>query len=209
MKTQLTEPALRHRFFSILSLMPLMPLMLATMLGTALAQDSWKIWTSAASTGTVDEEDLNKVVFTGPIASFNPAMHEGTATIRYNVVAVDGLFANPTPTSWPALTIRYRDNGASEHVVVRLKEYILAGTGAGTINTLITLDSDDYPQIPGMQSQSIGNCGRFGKFDFAEPNIIRVYFVEAELTKGVNGAPRLGGLSISRYGVCQGAFQQP
>lgn len=183
---------------------------LLTVLSTsASAQDSWKIWTAAASTGTVDEEDVNRVVFSGPYASFNPALHEGTATIRYNVVAVDGLFASPTPTSWPALIMRYRDNGPNERVVVRLKEYILAGPGAGSINTLITLDSDLYPQIPGMQSQSIGNCGQFSKFEFAGPDIARVYFLEAEITKGAGGAPRLGGLAISRYGVCQGVFQQP
>jgi hypothetical protein len=184
-------------------------LMLAAMIGTASAQDSWKIWTSAASTGTVDEEDLNKILFTDSLALFNPAAPAGVATIRYNVVAVDGLFASPTPTSWPALTIRYRDNGPNERVVVRLKEYILAGPGAGTTNTLITLDSDLYPQIAAMQSQSIGNCGVFDKFEFAGPGIIRIYFLEAEMTKGASGSPRLGGLAISRYGVCQGSFTQP
>jgi hypothetical protein len=200
MKPQITRSAFSSRFLcgSLL--------ILAAMIGTASAQDSWKIWTSAASTGTVDEEDLNKIIYSDSLALFNPAVPAGAATIRYNVVAVDGLFANLTPTSWPALTIRYRDNGPNERVVVRLKEYILAGPGAGTTSTLITLDSDLYPQIPAMQSQSIGNCGQFGQFEFAGPNIIRIYFLEAEITKGANGSPRLGGLAISRYGVCQGGF---
>lgn len=183
--------------------------LLAALLISATAQDSWKIWTAAASTGTVDEEDVNKVVFNGPIASFNPAMHEGAAIIRYNVVAVDGLFANLTPTSWPALIVRYRDNGANERVVVRLKEYILAGPNAGDINALVTLDSNDYPPSAAFQTQSIGNCGQFSKFEFAAPQIARAYFLEAEITKGAGGAPKLGGLALSRYGVCQNVLIQP
>lgn len=181
--------------------------LLAASMISASAQDSWKIWTSAASTGTVDELDLNKIIYNDSIASFHPAA-AGTATIRYNVVAVEGLFANLTPTSWPALTIRYRDNGANERVVVRLKEYILAGPGAGTTNTLITLDSDLFPQSPAMQTQSLGNCGQFGNFEFASPDIIRIYFLEAQISKDQGGTPRLGGLAISRYGVCQGSFTQ-
>lgn len=210
MKIQMT----RFAFFRRLLCSSL--LMLAAMAGTALAQDSWKIWTSAASTGSVDEADVNKIILSGPGVLFNPAAGEGTATIRYNVVAVDGLFANLTPTSWPALIVRYRDNGSNERVVVRLKEFILAvganpggdfgGPGEGNINTLITFDSNDYPQIPEAQSQSIGNCGQFPRFEFAGPNIARVYYLEVEITKGAGGAPRLGGLAISRYGVCQGSL---
>ncbi|MDQ3009453.1 MAG: hypothetical protein M3X11_01935 [Acidobacteriota bacterium] len=194
--------------------------LLAGVIIPASAQDSWKIWTSAASTGTVDESDVNKIIFSGPGVLFNPAAGEGTATIRYNVVAVDGLFANLTPTSWPALIVRYRDNGPNERVVVRLKELVLGvgvnaigdfgGPGEGNIKTLITLDSNDYPQINDAQSQSIGNCGQFGQFVFAAPNIVRVYYLEVEITKGgTSGAPRLGGLAITRYGVCpNGVLQQ-
>ena len=200
-------------------------ILLAGLIIPASAQDIWKVWTSTASTGIVDESDVDKIIFSGPGVVFNPLFipapgEEATAPIRYNVVAVDGLFANLTPTSWPALIVRYRDNGPNEHVVVRLKEFVLGvgvnamgdfgGPGEGSFKTLITLDSDDYPQINAAQTQSIGNCGQFGQFVFANPNTVKAYYLEVEITKrGTSGAPRLGGLAITRFGVCTGAFQQP
>ncbi len=184
---------------------------LATLAGqAALAQtpDSDKIWTAAASTGTVDESSLNTIVFTDSLATLTPPA-PATGTVRYNVVAVDGLFGNLTPTSWPELIIRYRDNGPFSRVYARLREHLLSGPQAGQTNTLVTFDSDLYAQSGAFQTRTIGNCVVFPGFRFTQPPAIRVYYIEVELSKsGTSGFPALAGLAMDRYGVClAGAFQ--
>ena len=85
------------------------------------------------------------------------------------------------------------------------------GPQQGQTNTLITLDSDDFPQDMDFQTRAIGNCGNFSHFLFASPQIARSYFVEVEIIShtGVNSIG-VGALAISRYGVClNNAFQQP
>lgn len=182
-----------------------------TATSTASAQDINKLWTSVGSTGTVDDADTNKLRFNGPLVVTKAGAPETKAVVRYNVVAVDGLFANLTPTSWPALIMRYNTLNGRGRVVARLKEYIMSGPQQGQTNTLITLDSDDFPQDVDFQTRSIGNCGNFGHFQFASGQVARAYFVEVEITShtGINGIG-VGALAISRYGVClNNAFQQP
>ncbi|MDX2030157.1 MAG: hypothetical protein SF339_05785 [Blastocatellia bacterium] len=167
----------------------------------AQTPDSEKIWTAAASTGTVDDASYDAVVFTESMATLTPTALRGT--IRYNIVAVDGLFGNLTPTSWPELIIRYRDNGPMSRVVAQLKEHILSGPQAGTTNTLVTFDSNLYAQSGAFQTRTIGNCANFSAFRFTAAPVVRVYFIEVELSKdGTPGFPGLAGLAIDRYGVC-------
>ncbi|MFN0118884.1 MAG: hypothetical protein ACKV2V_00115 [Blastocatellia bacterium] len=172
--------------------------------------DSDKIWTAAATTGAIDEGSLNTVVFTDAIATLAPPA-PATGTIRYSVVAVDGLFGNLTPTSWPELIIRYRDNGQFSRVYARMREHILSGPQAGNTNTLITFDSDLYAQSPAFQTRTIGNCALFPRFRFTEAPVIRVYYIEVELSKSLTaGLPALAGLAMDRYGVCEaGVFTSP
>lgn len=173
---------------------------------TAAAQDGHKIWTSVASTGTVDEVDLNDIAFAGPFATFsNTAATVARATIRYNVVAVDGLFAQAGPLSWPALTVNYRDNGSDARVVVYLREYEFGANPANpALNTRIVFDSDLYPQSNDYQTRGIGNCGQFTNFEFVPNNQnARAYFLEVLLLReSTAGNPGLGALALSRYGVC-------
>lgn len=182
--------------------------LLTLLAGAAAAQDINKIWTAAASTGVPDETSQPFVVFTESIATVSPAAPLPTTLIlRYNVTAVDGLFTGPLhETNWPTMIVRYRDADAATRVLVELKEHILAGPGAGQTNTLITFDSNEFPQLPGYQTQSIGNCGNFAGFQFTQGQSARVYFIEARLIR--NGSailgPGLAGLAITRYGVCQG-----
>ncbi|HEX4948518.1 MAG TPA: hypothetical protein VFZ34_17725 [Blastocatellia bacterium] len=186
----------------------LIMILLTSVLALAQTPDSDKIWTAAATTGAVDESSLGTVVFTDSLATLTPPA-PATGTIRYSVVAMDGLFGNLTPTSWPELVIRYRDNGQFSRVYARLREHILSGPQAGQTNTLITFDSDLYAQSGAFQTRTIGNCGVFPGFRFTDPPTIRVYYVEVELSKsGTAGFPGLAGLAIDRYGVCLGgAFQ--
>jgi hypothetical protein len=49
------------------------------------------------STGTVDEADLNLVTLTDNTAALASAVTNATGDIRYNVVAVDGVFGGEQP----------------------------------------------------------------------------------------------------------------
>ncbi|MFN0109235.1 MAG: hypothetical protein ACKVZH_10320 [Blastocatellia bacterium] len=186
-------------------------LMLVAMTGAALAQDGYKIWTSVASTGTVDETDQNEIAFAGPFATFsNAAPTLSRAIIRYNVTAVDGLFSQPGPVSWPALAVNYRDDGDDARVLVYLREYEFGANPMNpALNTRIVFDSDLYPVSGDYQTRSIGNCGEFTKFEFVPNNQnARAYFLEVHLIRQnqdnnvQTGNPGLGALALSRYGVC-------
>ncbi len=163
---------------------------------SAPARAQAHIWTATGSTGAVDEADLDKIHIAGDKVTLTATPAGTTAVIRYNVVAVDGLFAPLTPTSWPALTVRYNDDGPGERLVARLKEYDLT---TGAIVTRITFDSDLYPPQADYQTRGIGNCGVFSEFDFTS----KAYFIEVELTN-ISGVDRpvLSYLALSRYGVC-------
>lgn len=159
----------------------------------------------------MDEADTAKLRFAGPLVVANQGTPGTKAVVRYNVVAVDGSFANLTLTSWPALIVRYNTVNGRGRVVARLKEYIMNGAQQGQTNTLITLDSDDFPQDGEFQTRALGNCGNFEQFQFASPQIPRAYFIEVEINSHT-GSPGIGvgALAISRYGVClNNVFQQP
>lgn len=163
---------------------------------SAPARAQVQIWTAAGSAGTVDEANLDQVHFSAGTATLTVTPAGARAVIRYNVVALDGLFAPLTPQSWPALTVRYNDDGAGEQVVVRLKEYDFT---TGALVTQITFDSDLYPPQAGFQTRAIGNCGNFAAFDFAA----KAYFLEVELINSSGAArPAVSLLALSRYGVC-------
>jgi hypothetical protein len=177
-------------------------LMLAAIISPVMAQDGFKIWTAAASTGTVDDDDLNEIGLNGPFATFKagaPAV--ARATIRYNVVAVDGLFTSGGPAlSWPALTVRYRDDGPDARVLVFLRESDLV---TGVTQTRITFDSDLYPADDLYQTRAIGNCGNFSAFEFSDESTARAYYLEAVIIRdNASGRPGLAGLALSKFGVC-------
>ena len=186
------------------NLLSLALLMLSLNAMPALAQDAYKIWTSVASTGTVDETDQNEIAFTGPFATFSPAaLPQANALIRYNVTAVDGLFVAPGPLWWPNLIVNYRDNGPDARVQVYLREYDFL-TAQVTPFKQILFDSDLYAQNNSYQTRTVGNCGNFGVFDFVPNNqTVHAYFIEVSFSRNnTSGLPGLGGLGLSRYGVC-------
>lgn len=154
------------------------------------------IWTATGSTGTVDEASVEQVHFSAGTVTLTTTPAGTRAIIRYNVVALDGLFAPLTPESWPALAVRYNDDGAGEQVIARLIEYDFA---TGSLLTKITFDSDHYPPQAGFQTRAIGNCGNFAAFDFAA----KAYFLEVELINSSGTArPAVSLLALSRYGIC-------
>ncbi|HXG64480.1 MAG TPA: hypothetical protein VNO70_05190, partial [Blastocatellia bacterium] len=148
--------------FTVIRQVVCLTLILAALAAPSLAQQDIRIWTTAASAGTVNDEDKNEVVLTGSIATLsNAAPEQATAIIRYNVVAVDFLLLRGIP----GMGIRYRDNGAGAQVIARLWEYDFINGGPPKI--AIAFDSDHYPAADQFQTRSIGNCGIFTNLNFA------------------------------------------
>jgi len=150
---------------------------------SALAQTD--PWTTVASAGTVDESDLQIVSLSGATATIkNSAALPATLDIRYNVVAVDGVFGG----DGIVLKARFRDNGADAQVILQLKRYSFA---TGTTSTLLTLNSNDYPSDAGFQLQSKGNCST--QLNFFE----NAYWVEVQIKKtGTGGSPSLALIQV-------------
>ena len=149
-----------------------------------------KPWTSVGSAGTVDEADTGIVTFNQSIAAISAAAAVGSSLdIRYNVVAVDGVFGG----DGIALTGRFRDTGAAERVILRLKRYSLVN---GVTQTLLTLDSNTFPPSAALQTRTVGVC------DVGLDFFNNVYFVEAQLIKtDAGGVPQLGGQKVG-FIVC-------
>ena len=145
-------------------------------------------WTTIGAAGTVDD---GEVTYTGPLAY----LASDGAVLRYNVVAVEGLFATagPAPTR-TILTARFRDNGDNNHVIVRLKSQRLTGPNAGDITTLMTIDSNDYPGSSSFQTRSIWCDGGGFSFDFVN----HAYFVEVTMTR--TALPITAGLAAIQIG---------
>jgi hypothetical protein len=159
----------------------------------AFAFDGRKPWTTVASAGTVDEADIGQVAFISGYATLSGSAPASTqVTIRYNVVAVDGLF--DTGDGYK-LKVRFRDNGPDSRVIVRLKAYDL---DSGTYSTLMTLDSDDFPESGAFQTQDVTDCSPNWAFNF----LAKAYFIEAELRRTATaGTPGLGIIQIVGH-VC-------
>ena len=145
-------------------------------------------WTTIAAAGTVDEADTSIVNFNTYIAQILPtAPLPANLDIRYNVVAVDGLFAGGDGYR---LTVRFRDNGSAARVVVRLKRY---NFDTGTLSTLMTLNSNSWPASTATQTRSVAVCSPSWGFDFQT----YAYFVETTVTKSATGGnPALAAIKI-------------
>src|SRR5262245_15343422 len=154
-----------------------------------------KAWTTVGSAGTVDEADDGKLVYQGSAVSFpeilpplptaQTAQAESNAqiilptettraTIRYNVTAVDGLFAQSCDGL--KMTVRFRDDGAWAQVFIRLFEQDIS---TGATKLLLTFDSNAFLPSPNYQIQGVGVADRSFSFDFSQ----KAYFIEANLTK--------------------------
>lgn len=150
-----------------------------------------KPWTTVASAGTVDETDLNKINYSEATARLNLAVPaNSTATIRYNVTALDGLV--DAGGDGYRLNVRFRDNGQDERVIVRLKAVDL---NTGVVTTLMTLDSNAFAPNALFQFRSVPVCNPPWGFNFNR----NAYFVEAILWKGTTaGNPGLTAVQISK-----------
>jgi hypothetical protein len=143
-------------------------------------------WTTVASAGTMDEETEGMLQFNQGWTSFDAAIETGPAILRYNVVAVDGLFGGDGTT----LSVSYFSQSANDRVTVILWEQDLRN---GARTERIRLDSQSYPTSLSRQFRTTSQC--FTSFDFEN----KAYYVEAWLRKpaGTVG-PGLGAIKIGR-----------
>jgi hypothetical protein len=131
----------------------------------------------------VNEEDRDKVDFSGGVVSLKPEA-TGSVLLRYNVVAVDGLFGG----GCAELGVRFRDNGPEARIIVRLKRYNLVN---GETTTLLTLNSDNFDASDSFQLKTVVDFLHFDFFNFA-------YFLEASLRKtDATGSPALAIIQLA------------
>jgi hypothetical protein len=143
---------------------------------------SGMLWTSVASAGTVDEGDLDAVSLDGAVAQHAGAAGQ-TVTIRYNVVAVDGLSVRGI-----LMTAKFRDSGDSTQVVLTLKRHSLLGGGTSTV---LTLDSNDFLPSPSFQTRQVDDCS--ADFDFVH----NAYYIEAQLVRRATSVPSIARPALS------------
>ncbi|MFN7930680.1 MAG: hypothetical protein U0Y68_22710 [Blastocatellia bacterium] len=164
-------------------------LVASTLIGQPTQAQSNKSWTTVASAGTVNEQDVNKIDLSGGgLASFSgAAAANDTAFIRFNVTAVDGLFA----TGYPKMRVRYQDNGSSAQVVVSLMELDLT---TGLPKKILELDSNNFAAAPSLQVQQTADCAAYpNTFDFTN----KAYYIEARLVRtAAGGFPRLAAIQL-------------
>lgn len=148
--------------------------------------DGW--WTTAASTGTIDEDDISIYETNGAnIYLKRSSPVPSSMYVRYNIVAVDSL----TEDNFQEMTVLYKDNSNSARVVVKLRETNMTD---GTTKTRMTFDSNKYPQSSSYQKQTISVNGAWFGYDFAN----NVYYLEATISKtSSSGSPVLVGIQLT------------
>lgn len=120
-----------------------------------------------------------------------------TATVRYNVVATDGLFATdpdfPFLATSTSMAAHFLDPGNTSRVIVRLKKSDLL-TSATT--TLLTIDSNNFGASNAYQNQAVP-CGE--GFDFSR----YAYHVEVTLSRtAANASAGIASIQIGKAGLC-------
>ena len=165
----------------------------------ALAQDSpQRSWTHIGAAGVPDESSAPlRFGSNGAVAVGLSVGAPARVVLRYNITAVDGLFAIGDDASVPlCLHVRYRDTGADARVIVRIKQVIFRPPAdEPDVLTLITFDSNSRPlsDVEARQYAWATVCSPALRFAFYE----NAYFAEVELLKlAPTGDPGLHALGI-------------
>jgi len=184
---------LRPYFGSLLSLAIAFGLMVGIP-STASAQ--LQPWTTVGSAGTMDDNTLKVVTLDGS-TSVLAGFQRGGVTIRYNVVAVNGLFGSPSIF----MLVRYRATPdpivfgrADSQVVVKLIEVNL---NTGLTTTKLVFDSNKFPASNDFQTQSVSTCPALSMFDFGS----NAYYIEVQLGKRqpFSGSPGIQAIQVSAF----------
>jgi hypothetical protein len=151
-------------------------------------------WTTVGAAGTVSSVDTSDVAyFVGGWVGLSAGAT--SATIRYNVVAVDGLLATsgPLPTR-TLMRVKYLDPGETSRVVITLKEFDLNNSSGAAANRMY-FDSNDYAGSGTFQTRDILCEAAAFDFDFVNKG----YFLEVQLTRPAGGSnPGLGMVQLGR-----------
>jgi hypothetical protein len=167
---------------------------------------SAKAQTWVASTGTVDEGSLLTFQFTNGEA-FVRGDAPGQVILRFNVLPVGDLLVPVTQACCEgrALWVRFMDNGDGAQVLVKLDQYNVL---TGETTTLLSFNSNDFPQQPGFQDATPNKgLGPLVNFSFATGPFNgatnqggdNVYYLQATLIRSkTGGTPGLASISIVR-----------
>jgi hypothetical protein len=120
-----------------------------------------------------------------------------SATVRYNVVAMDGLFATnpdlPFLATSTSMAARFLDPGDNSRVIVRLRRTDLVTSAT---STLLTIDSNNFGASNLYQNQTVG-CGQ--GFDFST----YAYYVEVALSRTAeNASAGIASIQIGKADLC-------
>ena len=150
---------------------------------TSLGHAGDAAWTCAGSTGVPDEADAANVKMTGAVVRYANQAPIGSATVRYNITATDGLMSGDSLK----LKISFRDTSGGERVEVFIREVDLDGSRLGT--TIVSFDSDELESEGGFRSVTQKIEGM--KLDF-EDNAYCLEVILSKSSQGGRGAAFLG-----------------
>jgi len=147
-------------------------------------------WTTIGSAG---------VAMGGGVTNAGTAavLNSDFATVRYNVVATDGLFENnpnfPFLATSTSMAARFLDPGNNSQVVIRLRRTHLVTSAT---STLLTIDSNNFGASNLYQNQTVG-CGQ--GFDFST----YAYFVEVTLSRNAaNASAGIASIQLGKADLC-------
>ena len=147
-------------------------------------------WTTIGSAG---------VAMSGGVTDAGTAavLDSNSATVRYNVVATEGLFASnpvaPFLATSTSMAARFLDPGNTSRVIVRLRRTHLLTSAT---STLLTIDSNNFGASNLYQNQSVG-CGQ--GFDFST----YAYYVEVTLSRtAANASAGIASIQIGKADLC-------
>lgn len=134
-------------------------------------------WTAAGSSGTIDDDSLAIAQFKNFAVTLQPGVN-GTARVRYNITAVDGMNQYCPATSTTIKTrFRNSDNGGS----IAKVQYELKVTNVltGGSSTLYTFSSNG---IGAGSAFTTATASQPIDFDFAS----NVYWIDATIFRSVS-----------------------
>ena len=147
--------------------------------------------TITGSTGAIDEEDLAEYEVRNQFATIKDSVGSAVVTYRYNIVPVDqlrncefGMFVGPCSYD---IRIRYRDTGANQNVIVRLRSANTTMDGVTTVYEFNSDAPDTFGTPPNANNPLNQTVDR--PVTLPPPHVThgnRVYFLEVVVTKTAN-----------------------
>ena len=146
--------------------------------------ESKAAWSTSGVNGIPAAGSQGKVAFGYKSVKLKPGV-EGSVTIRYPVVATQGLTGDTSDTT--RMGIGFLDETAARTAVyVGLRRISNEGEASGE---LMYFESSSLPTKPGIRNVTINECdlSDFADFDFVFGG--QAYFLEVELYRGDASAP--------------------